>query len=297
MKKLIKLLAPIALTAGVAVGITYFIVSKVDSARLTRTETQYEAELMKLETKLEDLQGKYDALLAKAPTAPAAAEAAKVQATPAAQTSVPAVPAPAAASGAKVRYDAATSGSKCRIEGTSTIHDWKMETSIIGGFFEVDPKVKFDRAQASLAGVGEDGRVTAAGEASIPVRSLKSYSTKMDQIYQDHMEAIKYRKIEYRLKGLTLKKTAHAPNTPFEFDSTGDLIIHGVTNSVSMAVKIDPIDAKQLKITGTTPLKMTAYKVQPPCPVIAGMPTITTGDDITVTFEWVVARPDTLASN
>jgi len=43
----------------------------------------------------------------------------------------------------------------------------------------------------------------------------------------------------------------------------------------------------KLKITGKVPLKMTDFKVTPP--VKLGI--FRTGDDITITFEWVVAAP------
>ena len=51
------------------------------------------------------------------PAAPAAAEASK-----------PAAPATGA-----TRYDALPTGSKMTIEGTSTIHDWHMDSVVLGG--------------------------------------------------------------------------------------------------------------------------------------------------------------------
>ncbi len=260
MKKLIALL-PILFTALIAIIVTYFVVTKIDSVRRDRDAEKYEAVITNLEAKIFKLEN------------PTAAPAAATNAAPTVT---------------RVRYNADTVGSKCRIDGTSSIHDWKMETAIIGGFFEIDSRATFDMAQSTLGGAGDDGRISSVAEVTIPVRSLKSYNTRMDEVYQDHMEAITYRKIDYRLQTLTLKKTTHAANTPFEFDSTGNLIVHGVTKTIAMPVKIERLDANRLKITGKTPLKMTDYKVNPPCPNIPGIGQITTGDDITVTFEWIV---------
>jgi len=58
---------------------------------------------------------------------------------------------------------------KMRIEGTSNIHDWQVEGSIIGGYLEVGPEFPVEPGQAATA-----GKVEAHGEAYIPVRSLFS---------------------------------------------------------------------------------------------------------------------------
>ena len=79
---------------------------------------------------------------------------------------------------------AARSGSKMRIEGTSNIHDWQVESPIIGGMIEVGPGFPTEPGQAVTP-----GKVEAKAEVFIQVRSLKSiekdgkpYSDKMDEI-------------------------------------------------------------------------------------------------------------------
>jgi len=47
---------------------------------------------------------------------------------------------------------AARSGSKIRIEGTSNIHDWQVESSIIGGMMEVGPGFPTEPGQAATPG-------------------------------------------------------------------------------------------------------------------------------------------------
>src|SRR6267142_5336890 len=71
------------------------------------------------------------------------------------------------------RYNAQPTGSKVKIEGTSTIHDWTMEGQIIGGYVELDPT--FDSAP-------KPGKISARALATIPVRSLNSGKASMDSV-------------------------------------------------------------------------------------------------------------------
>src|ERR1035438_9055764 len=59
------------------------------------------------------------------------------------------------------------SGSKMRIEGTSNIHDWQVESPLIGGMMEVGPNFPTEPGQAATP-----GKVEAKGEVFIQVRSL-----------------------------------------------------------------------------------------------------------------------------
>ncbi len=179
-------------------------------------------------------------------------------------------------------------GSKVTIEGTSSIHDWTMESPIMPGKFQIDSKADLDVSKDGNGGL-EGGKVAAQVEVSVPVRSLKSYSAKMDEIMQEHMEEKTNKRIEYRLTELVYKKTDRKAGAPFEFESKGNLIVHGVTKEITMPVKIENLGKDKLKISGVQPLKMTDFKVKPPAPNI-GLGMITTGDDIKVRFDWVVQK-------
>src|SRR5437660_1315750 len=67
------------------------------------------------------------------------------------------------------RYNAKPGALKMRIEGTSNIHDWQVEGSIIGGYLEVAPEFPVQPGQAATP-----GKIEAKAEAYIPVRSLFS---------------------------------------------------------------------------------------------------------------------------
>ncbi len=186
---------------------------------------------------------------------------------------------------------AARSGSKMRIEGTSNIHDWQVESPFIGGLLEVGPGFPTEPGQAATPGA-----VAAKAEVFIQVRSLKSlekdgkpYSDKMDEIMWEHLREPANKRIIYRLTELKLKEAPKTKDAPYVFDATGELAVAGVTNKIAMTVNILPLADKRLEINGSTTLKMTDFKVEPPAPKIA-LGLIKTGDEVKLIFKWVLAQ-------
>jgi len=176
-------------------------------------------------------------------------------------------------------------GSKVKIDGSSNIHDWSMEGAIISGKFIVPAGVTIDSTQAAIAGAS-DGKIAAIADVTIPVTSMKSGTGGLDEAMQDAMKAPDFPLIKYHLTDMTLKGT-HAANSPFQFDTKGELTVCGVTNAINMVVTIENGDKGKLKISGVTPLKMTDFKIKPP--VKLGV--FRTVDDIKITFDWVVGLP------
>ena len=166
-------------------------------------------------------------------------------------------------------------GSKMKIDGTSSIHDWSVESGILAGGMELDSAFVADPTAA------KPGKIAAKVETTIPVRSLKSGNRLMDDRMYDAMSLPKFPKIEYRLTELTLKETPKSANGPFNFDSKGELTVSGVTNKVSFPVTMTRAD-KMMKTTGSTSVKMTSFGITPPGLIVA----IKTGDDVKLTFEW-----------
>ena len=186
---------------------------------------------------------------------------------------------------------AARSGSKMRIEGSSNIHDWQVESPIIGGSLELGPGFPTEAGQAVTP-----GKLEAKGEAFLLVRSLRSvekdgspYSDKMDEIMWEHLRQPQHPRIVYRLTELTLKEAPKSKDAPYVFDAKGDLAVAGVTNKITMQVNVLPAPDNKLEITGTTALKMTDFKVEPPAPKIA-LGLIKTGDEVKLIFKWIVQR-------
>ena len=184
-----------------------------------------------------------------------------------------------------VRYEAQPGGSKMKIDGTSTIHDWTVECGVIGGFMEFD--ATFPSASPTAAPDAVKPRV----EISVPVRQLKSGKKSMDTVMLDAMKQTKFPKIEYRI--LDLKPTAGAKGSTAQFDATGILTIAGVTRTNTMPVSIERIEAAKMKVTGITKLKMTDFGIKPPSPDVPGLSAlIKTGDEVKITFEWTTAKAE-----
>ncbi|MBI2926753.1 MAG: YceI family protein [Verrucomicrobia bacterium] len=192
----------------------------------------------------------------------------------------------------KVRYDASP-GSKVKIEGTSTIHDWTMEGSIIGGTFEIEKEFQSDLSLKSVPCL--NGKGCPAVKASITVRTLKSGKETMDGIMQDAMKAKEHPRIEYKLTAMKPKGDVPASGTPVKFDAKGDLSIAGVTKPIDLEVTMERLEGNKIRFKGATPdiksptaMKMTDYGIKPPAPSLA-LGLIKTGDEIKVSFEWMLA--------
>ena len=186
---------------------------------------------------------------------------------------------------------AARSGSKMRIEGTSNIHDWQVESPFIAGMMEVGPGFPTEPGQAVTP-----GPVAAKADVFIQVRSLKSiekdgkpYSDKMDEIMWEHLREPANKRIFYRLTELKLKEAPKAKDAPYVFDAKGDLAVAGVTNNIAMVVNVLPLPENRLENTGSTTFKMTDFKVEPPAPKIA-LGLIKTGDEVKLIFKWILAQ-------
>jgi polyisoprenoid-binding protein YceI len=191
----------------------------------------------------------------------------------------------------------ARSGSKMRVEGTSTVHDWTLESTLIAGSLEVGSNFPVEPGQAVTP-----GKVTAKGEASLTVRSLKSiekdgrpYSDTMDSKAWEMLQQPTFPKIVFRLDELTLKDAAKDKTSPYVFEVKGDLAVAGVTNKITFPLNVTPLGDvkgdKRLKLTASVPLKMTDYKVEPASIVFAK-----TGNDVTIKFEWNLGHKEAAAA-
>jgi len=189
-------------------------------------------------------------------------------------------------------------GSKIRIDGTANmIHThWAVQSPLIAGSLEVGPGFPTEPGQTVTP-----GKIDAKGECSVPVRSLKSveddgkpYSDAMDDVMYGKLKAQDNPKIFYRLTELTLKETPKDKDSPYVFDSKGEVAVAGVTNPVAFPVNVLPVPGNKIKVSGNATLKMTDFKIQPPAPTMA-LGAIKTGDDVKISFEWVLA-PKTSAA-
>ena len=159
-------------------------------------------------------------------------------------------------------------GSLIRIEGTSTLHDWKMEGTTIDGRITA-PSLSLWKNDASDVSV------------AIPVKSIKSEHAKMDKLMAEALKADTNPAIRYQLTSAALVQL----NPTIQLDTRGKLTIAGVTRDVAMQVNGTLEADGGYVLTGQIPIRMSDYGIKPPT---AMMGTIRTGNDVKVTFRWAV---------
>lgn len=170
-------------------------------------------------------------------------------------------------------------GSKMRIEGTSTIHDWWSESVLLTGRLELDPSFPTDPAKTDL----KPGPIPAQGTITILARTFQcQWGAPMNAVMLESLDAEKYPKIEFKLKELAFKEVKDGA---LVFDSKGDVTVRGKTQPVAMPVQIERVDAKKLKVKGTVGLKMSDFSIPPPAPKVA-LGAIKTADEVKLIFEW-----------
>lgn len=192
----------------------------------------------------------------------------------------------AAAQAADLLRLQASGASALRIEGTSTLHDWKVESGRISGFVEIEPAFLEDPTLSSVAALREGGRAPLV-RAVIPVKELRSGEARMDRVMLQALKAGAHPEIRYELDRAVLGAGAAPAAGPFGLDTRGRLTVAGVTREVAMPVVVARSSSGEVVVKGRVPLRMTDFGIDPPR---ALMGTIRSGDAVTVSFEWRI-RP------
>jgi len=292
MKRALRIL----LILGVLAIIAYLgIMKHLAEQRAARLDTalhdadaqniQMEADLQAANQRIADLTKAQEAMRLKAGERGAGTGASQPG------TGITALPLTSGAAGGTLLYTAAGGvglTNLVRIEGTSTIHDWQVESRLIGGSVEFPPEF--------LTGLQTHSWPTnleiKAG-VFIPVRSLKSveadgrhYSDAMDEIMYGKLLAPQFSRITYSLDSFAITNANSTnPNAAVVLQATGSLGLAGVTNTSTMPVYVSPGADGRIQFSGLVRTKMTDFKITPPEP--AGMG-IKTGDDVTLKFWWWV---------
>jgi polyisoprenoid-binding protein YceI len=165
--------------------------------------------------------------------------------------------------------------SKVWIEGTSNVHDWKSEASVINA------EIELDAAGLSAA----PAKLLKKVVVTIPVKSLKSGHGKMDENLQKALKADKNPDIIYTL--ISVEALASDSKDAFTLRAAGTLSVAGAESAVTMDIAAIRQADGSIKATGTVPVKMTAFQVKPPTAMLG---TIRCGDEVKVKFDLVVGQ-------
>lgn len=188
-----------------------------------------------------------------------------------------------------VRYRPVAGASKCVVEGTSSIHDWRLESLVLGGELAVDSR--YDLLDLAAGGRVEATNIPVRGEFVCPVRSLKSYNRRLDDAVLQALNEPRHRRIEFHPGRLSVRGSTNGASAAL-CDTAGELVINGVTNVVEMPVALERTRAGLLRVSGSKALRLTAFKVRPPDSQ-NGNQVLRTGDVIKVSFTSVLARDST----
>jgi len=174
----------------------------------------------------------------------------------------------------RVRF-APVSNSTVKITGTSTLHEWT-----INGAIDVAPEIAADPADAASWRSEKPALVS----VKIPVTDIKSEHSRMTNIMLDALKAKSFPEIRYELLEA---EPAVSTQDAFTVKTKGKLTIAGVTRDLQMNVTAIRAGSKQFVLIGDAPIKMTDYGITPP---VAMLGTLKTGNQVNVSFRWVVDR-------
>jgi len=152
------------------------------------------------------------------------------------------------------------------IKGTSNVHDWQSSVTDIKG--------------TASASVSEDGKLMIDKcNITIPVEAIKSEKgSMMDKktykaLLKDKHPEITYSLIEF--------ETVSLNGSGFEAGTKGKLTVAGSSQTIEMTVNGTINEDQSILITGSKPLKMTDFGIDPPKALMGAMKT---GNEITIEF-------------
>jgi polyisoprenoid-binding protein YceI len=167
---------------------------------------------------------------------------------------------------AQQRYELNKDETSISIQGTSNLHDWKMEAEDIKGFaISILKNGSIDNFK--------NARIT------VDVEDIESGKRIMNNKTYEALKSEKHPQITFELESI---KDFYAAGTRFSGKATGTLTIAGESRNVSI-----PFNGKlknngnHINISGDYSLKMTSYNVDPPTAMLGSL---TTGDKVTVAY-------------
>ena len=167
-------------------------------------------------------------------------------------------------------------GSTLTLKGTSTMHDYSSTSNGIDG------TVGCDAAQIAK-GITDGNKFFTSAYVKIPVKSMKSEHSGLDDNLCDHLKADKYPYIIFQLSSAS---SAKYNNGSFTAKANGNLTVAGVTKPVTMDITFSRNSDGSVHLTGKTDLLMSDFGVDPP----TFMFVMHTDNKVTINFDLALAQ-------
>jgi hypothetical protein len=156
---------------------------------------------------------------------------------------------------------------KITIEGTSNIHDWKMNSD------KGTCQIIFDsKNSGSLSGISDLS-------FKVPAESLKSESKAMDKNAFKALKSSKYSHISFSASDVSVKQSS---GNSYLLTANGKLTISGISKDVILIANAIVNSDNSITYSGSYKLKMTDYEVEPPRLMFGA---IKTGNSIVVKYD------------
>lgn len=162
---------------------------------------------------------------------------------------------------AQTNYHAANA--KITVDGTSTLHDWKMESST-------------GECTASIV-LDASGHLSALSALSFSLKaeSLKSDKSGLDKNAYKSLQTSKYKTITYQLTSATVTPAG-------AIRCLGKMTIAGVTLDADLVATAKVNPDKSITVKGSKKIGMKTFKIDPPSFMMGA---VKTGNDITISFD------------
>ena len=166
--------------------------------------------------------------------------------------------------------------SKLYIDGTSTLHNFKINAKSING----------DLSIVNEGGKNSDGVKISQLKVVIPVKKLDTDKESMNKNMDEALKADKNPNITYTLNNVNAFNLSNDSTKPDTIKTTGTLSIAGVSKDIQMKVAGYRGADNTLHFTGEKKIDMVDYGITPPTMFFG---TIKVGKDVDVHFNLVLS--------
>lgn len=183
-----------------------------------------------------------------------------------------------------VTYQAVEGACEVVVKGTSSLHDWEMKSAALPGTLVLEKAVANQEELAGLESLTSADKNPTL-QLTVGAETLKSEKKKMDDKAYAALDTGAHPNITFALKTAQAKADA-ASKQPLELALTGTLALVGKEKEIAFTAQTQVLADGKIELKGEVHLKMTDFGMKPPTALLGALKT---GDDITVSFVWVVA--------